>query len=48
MECDYACLNHNSLMSQKKKKVITKGMIIKGVYCSLKDMKVQLWGKHMR
>jgi len=30
MECDYTCLNHNSLASQKK--VVTKGMIIKGVY----------------
>jgi hypothetical protein len=29
MECDYTCLNHNLLVSQKK--VITKGMIIKRV-----------------
>jgi hypothetical protein len=37
MKCDYARLSHNLLMSQKKK-VIIKGMIIKGVYCSsLKD-----------
>jgi hypothetical protein len=33
MECDYTYLNHNSLMSQKK--VITKGVIIKGVYCTM-------------
>ncbi len=33
MECDYTCLNHNSLMSQKQ--MVTKGMIIKGV-CSIK------------
>jgi hypothetical protein len=33
MECDYTYLNHNLLMSQKK--VITKGMIIKGVYCTM-------------
>jgi hypothetical protein len=33
MEYDYTHLNHNSLVSQKKekKKVVTKGMIIKGV-----------------
>jgi hypothetical protein len=30
MECDYTHLNHNSLVSQKK--VVTKGVIIKGVY----------------
>jgi hypothetical protein len=30
MECDYTYLNHNSLVS--KKKVVNKGMIIKGVY----------------
>jgi hypothetical protein len=32
MECDYTCLNHNSLVSQKK--MVTKAMIIKGVYYS--------------
>ncbi len=32
MECDYSHLNHNSLVSQKKY-VITKGLIIRGVYC---------------
>jgi hypothetical protein len=31
MECDYTCLNYNLLMSQKK--MVTKDMIIKGVYC---------------
>jgi hypothetical protein len=31
MECDYTHLNHNLLVSQKK--VVTKGVIIKGVYC---------------
>jgi hypothetical protein len=31
MECYHTCLNHNSLMSQKK--VVIKGVIIKGVYC---------------
>ncbi len=33
MECDYTHLNHNLLLSQKK--VVTKGVIIKGVYCKL-------------
>jgi len=33
MECDYTCLKHNSLMSQKK--MVTKGMNLKGVYCTL-------------
>jgi len=28
MECDYTCWDHNLLMSQKK--VVSKGMIIKG------------------
>jgi len=32
MECDYTRLNHISLASHKK--VITKGMIINGVYCT--------------
>jgi hypothetical protein len=31
MECDYIITIH---LCQKKKKVITKCMIIKGVYCS--------------
>jgi hypothetical protein len=31
MECDYTHLHHNLLVSQKK--MATKGMIIKGVYC---------------
>ncbi len=31
MECDYTQLNHNLLVSQKK--VVTKGVIIKWVYC---------------
>jgi hypothetical protein len=30
MECDYTCLNYSSLVSQEK--VVTKGVIIKGVY----------------
>jgi hypothetical protein len=30
MECDFTCLNHNLLVSQKK--VVTKGMIIKKVF----------------
>jgi hypothetical protein len=29
MECDYTHFNHNSLVSQK---VVTEGVIIKGVY----------------
>jgi hypothetical protein len=33
MECDYTHLNPNSLVSQQK--VVTKGMIIKGVYYNL-------------
>jgi hypothetical protein len=37
MECDYTHLNHSSLLSHTKK-VITKGMIIKGVYCTWKNM----------
>jgi hypothetical protein len=34
IECDYTCLNHNSLVSPNppKKKVDLKGVIIKGVY----------------
>jgi hypothetical protein len=28
MECDYTCLNHNSLVSPKK--MVTKDVIIKG------------------
>jgi hypothetical protein len=36
MECDYMCLNHNSLMSQKK--VVTKAVIIKGVYCTRSEI----------
>jgi hypothetical protein len=32
---DYTHLNHNSLVSQEK--VVTKGMIIKGVYCIIID-----------
>jgi hypothetical protein len=32
MECDYTHLNHNLLLSPKKK-VVTRGVIIKGVYC---------------
>ncbi len=36
MKCDYTHLNHNLLVSQKK--VITKGVIIKGVYCILNDI----------
>jgi hypothetical protein len=31
MKCDYTHLNHNFLVSQKK--VVTKGVIIKWVYC---------------
>jgi hypothetical protein len=31
MQCDYTSLNHNLLVS-KKKKVVNKGMNIKGVY----------------
>jgi len=31
MKCDYTSLNHNSLVSHKKK-VVTKGVITKGVY----------------
>jgi hypothetical protein len=31
MECDYTCLNHNLLVSPKKKKVVVEIMIIKGV-----------------
>ncbi len=34
MECDYTYLNHNSLVSQKK--VVNKGVLIKGVYYILK------------
>jgi hypothetical protein len=37
MESDYTHLNHNSLMSQKK--VLTRGVIIKGVFCIF-------WGIH--
>jgi hypothetical protein len=36
MEYDYTCLNHNSLVSQKK--VFIKGLIIKGVYYVLKSV----------
>jgi hypothetical protein len=32
MECDNTCLNHNSLVS--KKKMVTKAVIIEGVYYS--------------
>jgi hypothetical protein len=32
MECDYTHLNQNLLVSQKK--MVIKGMIIKGVYCN--------------
>jgi len=31
MECDYTCLNHNSLVSPKQKKWSPKGEIINGV-----------------
>jgi hypothetical protein len=34
MECEYTHLNHNSLVSPNKK-MMTKGVIIKGVYCSI-------------
>jgi len=33
MECDHTHLNPNSLVSQKK--VVIKGMIIKGVYYNM-------------
>ncbi len=36
MECDYTHSNHNSLVSPKKN-VITKGVIIKEVYCTCKN-----------
>jgi hypothetical protein len=39
MECDYTHLNRNSLVSQKK--VVTKGMIIKGVYCAITNLATQ-------
>jgi hypothetical protein len=32
MECDYTCLNHNLLVSQKK--VVIKGVIMKRVCCN--------------
>jgi hypothetical protein len=35
MECDYTCLNHNSLVSPKKIKIVINGVIIKGTNCSL-------------
>jgi hypothetical protein len=35
MECDYTHLNHNSLVSPKIK-LVTKDVIIKGVYCGAK------------
>jgi hypothetical protein len=35
MEYDYRFLNHNSLISPKQ--VVTKGVIIKGVYYSWND-----------
>jgi len=38
MKCDYTCLNHNSLVSQKK--VITKGMILKKGYSKISAQNV--------
>jgi len=40
--CDYACLNHNSLVAPEK--MITKGMIIKGVYNIINQ--VSTWVTH--
>jgi hypothetical protein len=43
MECDYTHLNHNLLISQKQKKVVTKSVIIKGVYCIYTKHSKQKW-----
>jgi hypothetical protein len=40
--CDYTCLNHNSLVSPKK--MITNGMIIKGIYSIINQ--VSTWVTH--
>ncbi len=39
----YTHLNHNLLISQKQKKVVTKSVIIKGVYCIYTKHSKQKW-----